>query len=55
MGKTLAGRLLTFDALATKFREMKLRQDPSCPTCGVGVQPENIELIDYQAFCNVTI
>jgi molybdopterin/thiamine biosynthesis adenylyltransferase len=55
VGKTLAGRLLTFDALATKFREMKLRQDPSCPTCGVGVQPENIELIDYQAFCNVTI
>lgn len=55
IGKTLAGRLLTFDALATKFREMKLRQDPSCPTCGVGVLPENIELIDYQAFCNVTI
>jgi molybdopterin/thiamine biosynthesis adenylyltransferase/rhodanese-related sulfurtransferase len=55
VGKTLAGRLLTFDALATKFREMKLRQDPSCPTCGVGVLPENIELIDYQAFCNVTI
>jgi molybdopterin/thiamine biosynthesis adenylyltransferase/rhodanese-related sulfurtransferase len=55
VGKTLAGRLLTFDALATKFREMKLRQDPSCPTCGVGVRPENIELIDYQAFCNVTI
>ena len=55
VGKTLAGRLLTFDALATKFREMKLRQDPSCPTCGVGVVPENIELIDYQAFCNVSL
>jgi molybdopterin/thiamine biosynthesis adenylyltransferase/rhodanese-related sulfurtransferase len=55
VGKTLAGRLLTYDALATKFREMKLRQDPACPTCGEGVTPESIELIDYQAFCNVSI
>jgi molybdopterin/thiamine biosynthesis adenylyltransferase len=55
IGKTLAGRLLTFDALSTRFREMKLRQDPACPTCGEGVTPESIQLIDYQAFCNVTI
>ena len=55
IGKTLAGRLLTYDALSTKFREMKLRKDPTCPTCGEGVKPESIELIDYQAFCNVTI
>jgi sulfur-carrier protein adenylyltransferase/sulfurtransferase len=55
IGKPLAGRLLMFDALGTKFRELKLRRDPTCPTCGEGVKPENIELIDYQEFCNVRL
>jgi sulfur-carrier protein adenylyltransferase/sulfurtransferase len=55
IGKPLAGRLLMFDALGLKFREMKLRRDPHCPTCGEGVKPENIELIDYQEFCNVRL
>jgi len=55
IGKSLAGRLLIYDALGTKFREMKLRRDPTCPTCGEGVKPESIELIDYQQFCNVSI
>jgi molybdopterin/thiamine biosynthesis adenylyltransferase/rhodanese-related sulfurtransferase len=53
IGKPLAGRLVMFDALATKFREMKLRRDPTCPTCGEGVDPDKIELIDYEAFCSV--
>jgi molybdopterin/thiamine biosynthesis adenylyltransferase len=53
IGQTLAGRLLMFDALKTKFRELKLRRDPACPTCGEGVKPENIELIDYEQFCAV--
>jgi molybdopterin/thiamine biosynthesis adenylyltransferase/rhodanese-related sulfurtransferase len=53
IGKTLAGRLLMYDALGTKFREMKLRKDPKCPTCGVGVDRSKIELIDYEQFCNV--
>jgi molybdopterin/thiamine biosynthesis adenylyltransferase len=53
IGKTLSGRLLMFDALATKFRELKLKRNPLCPTCGDGVKPESIELIDYQEFCNV--
>jgi hypothetical protein len=51
----MAGRLLMFDALGLKFRELKLRRDPACPTCGEGVKPENIELIDYQEFCNVRV
>jgi molybdopterin/thiamine biosynthesis adenylyltransferase/rhodanese-related sulfurtransferase len=55
IGKPMAGRLLMFDALGLKFRELKLRRDPTCPTCGEGVKPENIELIDYQEFCNVRI
>ena len=53
IGKTLAGRLLMYDALATKFREMKLRRDPKCPTCGDGVDRSKIELIDYEQFCYV--
>jgi len=53
VGKTMAGRLLMFDALSTKFREMKLRWDPSCPTCGEGVDRSKIELIDYEQFCSV--
>jgi molybdopterin/thiamine biosynthesis adenylyltransferase/rhodanese-related sulfurtransferase len=53
IGQNLAGRLLIFDALKTKFRELKLRRDPSCPTCGEGVRPEAIELIDYEQFCAV--
>jgi molybdopterin/thiamine biosynthesis adenylyltransferase/rhodanese-related sulfurtransferase len=53
IGKPLAGRLLMFDALGTKFRELKARRDPNCPTCGDGVDPSKIELIDYEAFCSV--
>jgi sulfur-carrier protein adenylyltransferase/sulfurtransferase len=51
IGTTLSGRLLTYDALGAKFRELKLRRDPKCPTCGEGVDRSAIELIDYVAFC----
>ena len=34
IGDTLAGRLLIFDALDGTFRELRLRRDPACPTCG---------------------
>jgi molybdopterin/thiamine biosynthesis adenylyltransferase/rhodanese-related sulfurtransferase len=53
LGDTLAGRLLVYDALRVKFRELKLRRDPDCPTCGEGVDRSKIELIDYLQFCNV--
>lgn len=33
-GSTLAGRLLLMDAATMEFREMRLRKDPHCPTCG---------------------
>jgi molybdopterin/thiamine biosynthesis adenylyltransferase/rhodanese-related sulfurtransferase len=52
-GLTLAGRLLVYDALKTRFRELKLRRDESCPTCGTGVDRSRIELIDYNQFCSV--
>ena len=52
-GKTLSGRQLSFDALGMKFREFRRPHDPTCPVCGDGKKPEDIELIDYQQFCNV--
>jgi len=51
-GDSLVGRLLLFDALAMRFRELALEKDPGCPMCG----PRRTinELIDYQAFCGGT-
>jgi molybdopterin/thiamine biosynthesis adenylyltransferase/rhodanese-related sulfurtransferase len=51
VGETLSGRLMVFDALATKWRTMKLRKDPHCRVCSK--HPSEIELIDYEAFCDV--
>jgi len=51
LGDTLAGRLLVYDALKARFRELKLRRDPTCPTCGDGVDRTKIPLIDYEQFC----
>ena len=48
VGQPLAGRLLTFDALGTRFQELKLRRDPTCPVCAPGAR---VELIDYERFC----
>jgi adenylyltransferase/sulfurtransferase len=52
IGETLVGRLLLFDALEMRFRELKLRKDPSCPLCGE--HPTITGLIDYEAFCGLT-
>ncbi|HEX2201966.1 MAG TPA: molybdopterin-synthase adenylyltransferase MoeB [Longimicrobium sp.] len=50
-GETLVGRLLLFDALRMRFREMRLRRDPACPACGEA--PTIRELIDYERFCGL--
>ncbi len=50
-GDTLIGRLLVFDALRMKFRELKLRKNPECPICGSN--PTIKELIDYEEFCGL--
>ncbi len=34
IGESLSGRLLVWDALATRFRTIKLRPDPKCALCG---------------------
>jgi molybdopterin/thiamine biosynthesis adenylyltransferase/rhodanese-related sulfurtransferase len=51
LGESLAGRLLVYDALKTRFRELRLRRDPRCPTCGDGVDRAALPLIDYEQFC----
>src|SRR6202050_2051673 len=51
-GSSLIGRLLTFDALQMKFREVRLRRDPQCPLCGEN--PTITKLIDYEMFCGIT-
>lgn len=51
LGEPLAGRLVVYDAIKTRFRELRLRRDPSCPTCGDGVDRSAIPLIDYEQFC----
>jgi sulfur-carrier protein adenylyltransferase/sulfurtransferase len=50
-GKPLIGRLLLFDALHLKFRELKLRKNPECPVCGT--HPTITQLIDYEQFCGI--
>lgn len=35
VGETLAGRLLLFDALASRWHEVRLARDPQCRVCGV--------------------
>ncbi|HLV96939.1 MAG TPA: molybdopterin-synthase adenylyltransferase MoeB [Candidatus Acidoferrales bacterium] len=50
-GESLVGRLLLFDALAMRFRELKLRKNPECPVCGN--HPTVTKLIDYAEFCGI--
>jgi len=50
-GNSLIGRLLLFDALKLRFRELELRKDPACPLCGTN--PTIRELVDYEAFCGI--
>src|SRR6202789_4290364 len=51
IGQTLVGRLVLYDALAMRFRELKLRKNPDCPVCGEN--PTVTKLIDYVQFCGI--
>jgi sulfur-carrier protein adenylyltransferase/sulfurtransferase len=51
IGEPLVGRLMLYDALAMRFRELKLRRNADCPVCGD--HPTIKELIDYHQFCGV--
>jgi molybdopterin/thiamine biosynthesis adenylyltransferase/rhodanese-related sulfurtransferase/molybdopterin converting factor small subunit len=51
IGEPLVGRLLLYDALAMRFRELRLRRNADCPVCGD--HPTITKLIDYQEFCGI--
>jgi molybdopterin/thiamine biosynthesis adenylyltransferase/rhodanese-related sulfurtransferase len=51
-GGTLTGRLLIFDALEMRFRELRVGKNPDCPICGAN--PSITELADYDDFCGAS-
>lgn len=51
IGEPLVGRLLMYDALTQKFREMKIRRDPGCPVCGD--HPTITEIREESWYCNL--
>jgi molybdopterin/thiamine biosynthesis adenylyltransferase/rhodanese-related sulfurtransferase len=55
VGEPLIGRLLLYEALGTRFTELKVRRDPDCPICGEHAaeipESEMGKFPDYQAFC----
>jgi adenylyltransferase/sulfurtransferase len=53
IGRSMAGRLLRFDATEMAFRELELRRDPECCLCGS--HPTQTGLVDYAAFCGGSV
>ena len=55
VGEPLVGRLLLYEALGTRFTELKVRRDPECPICGPNApkvpESEMGQFPDYEAFC----
>jgi adenylyltransferase/sulfurtransferase len=55
IGEPLVGRLLLFEALSTRFTELKVRRDPNCPICGDDApeisESEMGRFPDYDLFC----
>ncbi|MCP4672321.1 MAG: adenylyltransferase [Desulfobacula sp.] len=52
-GNLITSRLLTFDALESKFRDLPIKKNPECPVCGEN--PVITELMDYeQAACKIS-
>jgi molybdopterin/thiamine biosynthesis adenylyltransferase/rhodanese-related sulfurtransferase len=56
VGEPLVGRLLLFEALGTRFTELKVRRDPGCPICGPDApeipESELGKFPDYELFCS---
>jgi hypothetical protein len=52
-GEPLLGRLLMYDSLAMRFREIRIRRDPDCPLCGA--HPTITELLNYEEFCGLEV
>jgi len=52
IGTSLLGRLLLYNAMDLRFRELKLRRDPLCPVCSPAAQFH--ELPEYETVCQST-
>jgi molybdopterin/thiamine biosynthesis adenylyltransferase len=50
-GDLLVGRLLMYDSLAMRFREVRIRRDVDCPLCGTN--PTITELMNYDELCGL--
>ncbi len=53
IGDPLVGRLMTYDALAGEFSELRLFRDPYCPACGENAHPDNLPT--YAEVCAVPV
>jgi molybdopterin/thiamine biosynthesis adenylyltransferase/rhodanese-related sulfurtransferase len=55
IGEPLVGRLLLYESLGTRFTELKVKRDPSCPVCGDDApeipDSELGKFPDYELFC----
>ncbi|HEX2028998.1 MAG TPA: molybdopterin-synthase adenylyltransferase MoeB [Nitriliruptorales bacterium] len=51
VGEPLIGKLALYDALDSRWSQVKVTKDPDCPVCGE--HPSVTELIDYEEFCGV--
>ncbi len=55
IGEPLVGRLLLYESLGTRFTELKVRRDPTCPICGPDApeipESEMGKFPDYDLFC----
>lgn len=56
-GNPLIGRLLTFDALESSFRVLKIGRDLECPACGAAAKLDasQVHEMDYQVSCALPI
>lgn len=50
IGEPLIGRLLMLDALAMRFRELRIERNPACPLCGEA--PTITTLVDLAEYCS---
>lgn len=50
-GDLLVGRLLMYDSLAMRFREVRIRRDVDCPICGDN--PTITDLMNYEVLCGL--
>jgi sulfur-carrier protein adenylyltransferase/sulfurtransferase len=53
IGEPLIGRLIVYDALRLRFRELRLSRDADCPICGT--QPTITDLRETGAFCETRV